>query len=131
VSDADPTWVYTVLACEQTDPHDTCPEWRWTSEHPDGAAEEAFERARAFDHSRVLRHPEGYPMHKSLAYEHRTGGGPCAACTYGRGPCADTPAGPLFLCPRCLDVLDRELRHALIALGLPDPGKQITRTMAR
>ncbi|MEV7885197.1 hypothetical protein ACWD3I_25265 [Streptomyces sp. NPDC002817] len=128
MTEADPIWVYTVLTCEQDSPHDTCAEWRWTSEHPDGAAAEAYERARTFDHARVLRHVDGYPMHKSLAYEHRAGGGPCAACSDGRGPCADTPAGPLFLCPDCLSVLDRELRQGLIALGLPDPGQQIALT---
>ncbi|WP_019061407.1 hypothetical protein [Streptomyces prunicolor] len=125
MTDVDPTWVYTVLACEQDSLHQQCTEWRWTSEHPDGARGEAVANASALDHARVLRHPEGYPMHKSLAYEHRAGGGPCAACTDGRGPCADTPADPLFLCPNCLALLDHELRHALLSLGLPDPGPRL------
>ena len=130
--DADPTWVYTILACEQQDPHDNCARsGAGPVNTPTAPARTPSPAAGTFEHARVLRHPEGYPMHKTLAFEHRAGGGPCAACPDGRGPCADTPGGPLFLCPRCLAILDHELRQSLLALGLPDPGEQLSHPPGR
>lgn len=122
----DPVWVYTVLVCERPSPdRDHCNDWFCTGEHPDGNREQAFASARTHDRARVLRHPEGYPRHQSLAFEHRAGGGPCAACSTGRGLCSTTPAGPLFLCSTCLELLDNELRSALVHLNLPGPGTQL------
>lgn len=116
----DPVWMYTVLVCDSTGTdHDRCGTWFCTGEPPNSDREEAFRAARTHQHARVLQHPEDHPHLQSLAFEHRTDGGPCAACPTGRGPCADTPAGPLFLCSTCLELLDNELQRSLAALNLP------------
>jgi hypothetical protein len=122
--------VYTVLACENTAPHQACTAWRWAGEHPDSEGEHAAAAALAFDHAVVRRHPEGRPRHTTVTFAHIAGGGSCAACPTGRGPCTDTPGGPLFLCASCASTLDRELRHNLLAIGLPALGPQLTLSAA-
>ncbi|MFD3422070.1 hypothetical protein [Streptomyces decoyicus] len=122
----EPVWIHFVLVCENADPgHEHCTDWRWAGEHRGTDGEQAYAVARAHPHARVLRHPEHYPLHRRVVFEHRTGGGPCVACDTGRGPCTDTPAGPLFLCDSCLALLDYELRRSCILFGLPDPGPQL------
>ncbi|MFB6884161.1 hypothetical protein ACFCY8_25365 [Streptomyces noursei] len=123
---ASPVWVHTVLICENTSTdHRDCTDWRFAGEHRDTDGKQAYATAREHPHARVTRHPEHYPLHRSLAFEHRADGGLCAACGIGRGPCNDTPAGPLFLCATCVNLLNNELRRSFIHLGLPDPGPQI------
>ncbi|MEU6331595.1 hypothetical protein ABZ851_30590 [Streptomyces sp. NPDC047049] len=121
----DPVWVHYVLVCESagTD-HEHCTDWRYAGEHRGTEGEQSYADARAHPHARVMRHPEHYPLHRTVAFEHRTGGGPCAACGTARGPCTDTPTGPLFLCETCLTLLENELRRSLTHFGLPDPGPQ-------
>ncbi|MFJ1742473.1 hypothetical protein ACIOG4_27840 [Streptomyces microflavus] len=68
----DPAWIYTLLVCESRDPsHTNCDAWFSTGEYPDGAADAAKARARRHDHARVLRHPEGFRLHQTIAFEHR------------------------------------------------------------
>ncbi len=105
--------MYTVLVCDSTDTdHDRCGTWFCTGEPPTIDREEAFRTAPAHQHARVLQHPEDHPHLQSLAFEHRTDG----------GPCADTPAGPLFLRSTCLELLDSELQQTFANLTLPHTG---------
>ncbi|MFD6294973.1 hypothetical protein ACFWFU_09230 [Streptomyces sp. NPDC060235] len=114
------TWIYSVAVCGGAVEHDRCSRWHIVSEHVDGR-DDALRSAVTHAHARVTRHAQGYPQAACLAFEHQEGGGPCAVCVNGRGPCAETPGGPLFLCADCTTVLDQALGRDMAQLGLASP----------